>query len=702
MTEQEKQEIILAVLGGLKVHSMTIDQLTESTTVGDSDYIELNGGRKISFKKFSELVLGQIAENIRMKANLNTQNALATGEEQRLVIRIIEKSERPVILMQGVYYNENSQLIETYVLRDMHGSPVLRMVLSEEPSKNVVYCDEDTNTLLRWDGSEMVTVGGGTTDVYTKAETNVLLAEKADDNVTYYDLEKQEQKEGTVAEGVLANSLGVFSLVNYIEQIVEQVAGKADKATLNSYAKLFDITQNIQAGVIGANQSLNTPFINLGGADLETVDGRLQVDGENVAMVKDIPSGEGYNKIVYSPNMLIQKQKPSWAESERIFKKEEVNNVCVIAKLSNIGRSVSNNHYRANTGKTNTIVGIYKDDNNYFSVTIDSYQLNIKHNKGGVLNTINLKSTINGNLNSGSSYYCNIDFVQKKVLIVNYYSNAFHIIEDYDFSAISVDFDVFNVVVGMNDFSQNAYSYYVGVNANINYYDIINSKPRYGYYNTYPVRGEADVLSYGTTNVYLDGQNIETLGDKHKKCHYNKTSSSYFGLGVVCENSSINNVFCSFMAKFSNISDNTLISSGAGFSEIKVYDGETCIDIDNSSNFSFKPVEGKTYKFVIGANIGGGVGYVQKYGFKCIGEFDVEIYEPLVFNEQLTNICAETCDGKYSLGDVKFKTNDLIFTSKGAVNLNSGVDIPIGMVCSHTDGKLYMCDGNVWKQINNA
>lgn len=524
--------------------------------------------------------------------------------------------------------------------------------------------------------------------------------------VTSGDLWKSEQKkQDKLVSGVNIKTINGTTLLGG-GNITIQGGGTTDaytKAESNArFAKLSDVNQNIQAGVIGANQSLNTPFLNLGGTDLETVDGKLQVDGENVAMVSDIPSGDGYNKIVYSPNMLIQKQKASWAESERIFKKEEVNNVCVIAKLSNIGRLGSNNHYRVNNAKTNTIIGIYKDDNNYFSVTIDSYQLNIKHNKGGVLNTINLKSTINGNLNSGSSYYCNIDFVQKKVLIVNYYSNAFHIIEDYDFSAISVDFDVFNIVVGMNDFSQNAYSYYIGVNANINYYSIINSKPRYGYYNTYPVRGEVDVLSYGTTNVYLDGQNIETLGDKHKKCHYNKTSSSYFGLGVVCVISSINNVFCSFMAKFSNISDNTLISSGAGFSEIKVYDGETCIDIDNSSNFSFKPVEGKTYKFVIGVDSNGGVNYTQKYGFRCIGEFDVEIYEPLVFNEQLTNICAETCDGKYSLGDVKFKTNDLIFTSKDAVNLGSGVDIPIGMVYSHTDGKLYMCDGNVWKQINNA
>lgn len=69
---------------------------------------------------------------------------------------------------------------------------------------------------------------------YTKAETDALLSEKADDKVTFYDLSHQEQKEGTVAEGVLTNSFSIFAVGNYIEQIEGQVAGKADKSEINT------------------------------------------------------------------------------------------------------------------------------------------------------------------------------------------------------------------------------------------------------------------------------------------------------------------------------------------------------------------------------------------------------------------------------------------------------------------------------------
>lgn len=49
MTEQEKQEIILAVLNGLKVHSMTIDQLAPATVVGPDDNFEVGGGKRVSY-----------------------------------------------------------------------------------------------------------------------------------------------------------------------------------------------------------------------------------------------------------------------------------------------------------------------------------------------------------------------------------------------------------------------------------------------------------------------------------------------------------------------------------------------------------------------------------------------------------------------------------------------------------------------------
>ena len=128
--------------------------------------------------------------DISKKANLNSQNALATGEEQRLVIKIIPHSEKPVIVASsGTYFNENTNKIETWVVEKSGSVDTIKLVLSEAPSENVIYCDADTNTLLRWNNNAMVTIMGGTPvteETYSKPEIDKMLRgkiNKAGDNV---------------------------------------------------------------------------------------------------------------------------------------------------------------------------------------------------------------------------------------------------------------------------------------------------------------------------------------------------------------------------------------------------------------------------------------------------------------------------------------------------------------------------------------
>ena len=128
--------------------------------------------------------------DISKKANLNSQNALATGEEQRLVIKIIPHSEKPVIVASpGTYFNENTNKIETWVVEKSGSVYTIKLVLSEAPSENVIYCNADTNTLLRWNNNAMVTIMGGTPvaeETYSKPEIDKMLRgkiNKAGDNV---------------------------------------------------------------------------------------------------------------------------------------------------------------------------------------------------------------------------------------------------------------------------------------------------------------------------------------------------------------------------------------------------------------------------------------------------------------------------------------------------------------------------------------
>lgn len=49
MTNEEKQEIVNEVLAALQTHGKTIDQLTPVSEMSDTDFLELNGGRKVSY-----------------------------------------------------------------------------------------------------------------------------------------------------------------------------------------------------------------------------------------------------------------------------------------------------------------------------------------------------------------------------------------------------------------------------------------------------------------------------------------------------------------------------------------------------------------------------------------------------------------------------------------------------------------------------
>lgn len=79
------QEIVDLVLQALAANAKTIDDLTEVLNVGESDFIELNRGRRISVNKLAELVGGSMAEvtHAELKA-LRDGGALVAGKQYRI------------------------------------------------------------------------------------------------------------------------------------------------------------------------------------------------------------------------------------------------------------------------------------------------------------------------------------------------------------------------------------------------------------------------------------------------------------------------------------------------------------------------------------------------------------------------------------------------------------------------------------------
>lgn len=64
MTENEFNDIVAAVIDALKTNGKTIMQLTEVTSITDSDYFEINGGRRIAYEHLYDNLISETEDII--------------------------------------------------------------------------------------------------------------------------------------------------------------------------------------------------------------------------------------------------------------------------------------------------------------------------------------------------------------------------------------------------------------------------------------------------------------------------------------------------------------------------------------------------------------------------------------------------------------------------------------------------------------
>ena len=67
ITKEELTSIVNSVLSALATNSKTIDQLTSITDLGDDDFFEVNGGKKVSYGLISKLQKDYTNENFAKK-----------------------------------------------------------------------------------------------------------------------------------------------------------------------------------------------------------------------------------------------------------------------------------------------------------------------------------------------------------------------------------------------------------------------------------------------------------------------------------------------------------------------------------------------------------------------------------------------------------------------------------------------------------
>ena len=203
MTTEEKQEIINAVLSAIRTNSKTITQLTPVTEMSDDDYIELSGGRRVSYYRLYEVLLAAVEAVVQgnIDAMYNaisqlSQSVVHYSDVGELVpelsgINILALNQSPLVVFKsmGAAYDGVSRNItigDGEAKYNGTGSSYQynrRGTVGDYPIlPNRVYFNSYTGRLYKWAGSSFEAIGGGMDGaIYDIIKSNVnLVAAKLD------------------------------------------------------------------------------------------------------------------------------------------------------------------------------------------------------------------------------------------------------------------------------------------------------------------------------------------------------------------------------------------------------------------------------------------------------------------------------------------------------------------------------------------
>ena len=189
MTEQELQSVINVVLSSIKTNSRSIGQLTAVQSLSDSDYFEVDGGRKVAYSALRDLIsaydMDKFQETLKsvddaiykLQTALNT---LVTGDASDA----IDNFHEVITFLDGIKDNEklSAKLVALQEAIDKKQDPATTLA---GYGITDAYTKQEADTLLNGKADKAATLAGyGITDAYTKQEADTLLNGKADKAAT--------------------------------------------------------------------------------------------------------------------------------------------------------------------------------------------------------------------------------------------------------------------------------------------------------------------------------------------------------------------------------------------------------------------------------------------------------------------------------------------------------------------------------------
>ena len=191
MTEQELQSVINVVLSSIKTNSRSIGQLTAVQSLSDSDYFEVDGGRKVAYSALRDLIsaydMDKFQETLKsvddaiykLQTALNT---LVTGDASDA----IDNFHEVITFLDGIKDNEklSAKLVALQEAIDKKQDPATTLAgygitdaytKTETDSKLSAKLVALQEAIDKKQDPATTLAGYGITDAYTKAEVDALI-----------------------------------------------------------------------------------------------------------------------------------------------------------------------------------------------------------------------------------------------------------------------------------------------------------------------------------------------------------------------------------------------------------------------------------------------------------------------------------------------------------------------------------------------
>jgi len=184
MTEQEKQEIISAVLSAIRTNSKTIAQLSPKQSLNDSDMFEVAGGSRVTYLVLKNAIREGLALASQLSDYLTEENAAIYLAKLDTKTGTIDFRESPCVMLDGFkdvngytpvtgdLYYENKRGYQIWV-KDVNGES------GWKANTHATYVNKNEGAFYRWTGTKMERIGGGVTvinDLTTGGEGDALSA----------------------------------------------------------------------------------------------------------------------------------------------------------------------------------------------------------------------------------------------------------------------------------------------------------------------------------------------------------------------------------------------------------------------------------------------------------------------------------------------------------------------------------------------